>query len=178
MPLGTHIGHGQDGGFAQLTLDREIEVFSVWESIVNVVAGEIRQRLVNRKVECLVCRAARSRDGEGEALSLRRTVLSVAERFFEQDRLRAGPVQAEGSVSYFVKEIQILNRCVVQAIRSTDAALSRPAKYLAQRPFAKARRVSQSDARSKLVVFGRGQRLGNACIARIYQALGGSRKDR
>ena len=37
---------------------------------MNVVSREIRQRLVNREIERLICRAARNRDGEREALSL------------------------------------------------------------------------------------------------------------
>src|SRR5450432_1336134 len=179
MTLSAHVRQSQDGGLTQLTLDREIEVLSVRQAVMNVVSGEIRQRFVNRERERLVCRTARNRGGEREALSFAvgASILPISIWLREVDRTRTGPIQAEGSISYFVEEVQVLNRGVVQAVRRTDAAFSRPAKYLAQRSFAKARRVSQTNARSKLVVFGRGQRLGNACIARIYQALGGIRKD-
>src|SRR5450432_3232871 len=147
---------------------------------MDVVSREIRQRLVNREIQRLVGRAARNRGGEWEALS--RAVgepgLPISEWLGKINGIRTGPVQAEGSVAHFVEQVQVLNRGVVQAVGGADAALSRPAKDLAQHSFAKARRVSQTNARSELVVLGGGQGLGNSCIARIYQALGGIRKDR
>src|ERR1700721_2480497 len=168
MTLRAHVGHSQDGGFGQLTLDREIEVLSVGEPIMNVVSREIGHRLVNPEIQGLIFRAARDRNGEREALSLAggASVQAISEGLGEVNGTRTGPVQAEGSVSHFIEEIQVLNRGVVQAVRSADAAFSRPAKDLAQRSFAETRRVSQTKARPKLVVPGRRQRLGNAGVAR------------
>src|SRR5580658_7926267 len=169
MTLRTHVGHSQDGGFGQLTLDREIEVLSVREPIMNVVSREIGHRLVNPEIQRLICRAARNRNGEREALSLAvgASVQPISEGLGEVNGTRTGPVQAEGSVSHFIEKIQVLNRRVVQAVRSTNAAFSRPAKELTQDSIAKARRVSEAKTRSKVVVSGRGKRLRNAWIAGI-----------
>ena len=53
-----------------------------------------------------------------------------------------------------------------------------PPKTLPNNSVAKARRVGKTKARSEVVVSGRGQSLGNARIAGIYEALGRIRKDR
>src|SRR5271156_3171242 len=179
MTLGAHVRQSQDGGPAQLTLDREIEMLSVGQAVMNVVSGEIRQGLVNRETERLVGRTSRNRGGEWEALSFAvgASIQPISVWLGEVNGTWTGPVQAKGSVSHFIEQIQILNRGVVQPVGGADAAFSRSAKDLAQRSFAKTRRVSQTKARPKFVVPGRRQRLGNAGIARIYQALGGIRKD-
>src|SRR5205085_11709611 len=124
------------------------------------------KRLVNRERERLICRAARNRGSEREALpfAVDASVQPISEGFGEVNGTRTGPVQAEGSVAHFVEEVQVLNRRVVQAVRGTDAAFSRTAKDLAQHSITKARRVGQTKARSEVDVSGRGPRLGIYCF--------------
>src|SRR5580704_17265081 len=100
MTLGAHVGHSQDGGFGQLTLDREVEVLSVREPIMNVVSGEIGHRLVNPELQRLICRAARDRNREREALSraVGASVQPTSEGLGEVNGTRSGSVQADGSV--------------------------------------------------------------------------------
>src|SRR5581483_3348769 len=100
---------------------------------MNVVSREIRKRLVNRERKRLICRAARNRSSEWEALSLAvgASIQPISEGLGKVNGTRTCPVQAEGCVSHFVEEVQILNRRVVQAVRGTDAALSGSSKNLA-----------------------------------------------
>ena len=148
-------------------------MLGVRELIVNVVSREIGHRLVNRETERLVCRAPRSRDGEREALSLSvgASVQPISERLGEVNRTRTGPVQAKRSIGHFIEEIQVLNRCVVDAKGRADAGLAGSAKDLTQDSVAETRRIGNADARSEVVISGRGQGLGNAWIARIYETL-------
>src|SRR5579872_560173 len=180
MTCRTDVGQSQHGGSAQLALDREIEMLGVGDLVVNVVSWEISHWLVLREVECLIGGAARRRGGERKALSLAvgASVQPISEGLREVGGTRTGPVQAKGSVGYFVEEIQVLDRRVIQAKRRTDAGFARSAEYLAQNSVTKAWRVGKTDARSEVVVPGRSQRFGDAGITGVYKALGRIRKDR
>src|SRR6185437_8570863 len=145
--------------------------------VVNIVARKEVHRLVDREVQCLVRWITRNRRGEGETLPQRGAAGAVAERLLKQDRYRRCPIQAEGSVSHFVEEVQILDGGVVDAEGRADTGLARAAKDLAQDAVGESRRVGQADSRSKVVVPGRSERLGNARVSREYQALGRTRED-
>src|SRR5579871_4367085 len=121
-------------------------MLGIGELVVNVVSREIRERLVYREVERLVCWAAGNRHGEGEALpfSVDAAVQSIAERFREVNGAGTRPVQAEGSVSDFVEQIQVFNGRVVQAVGGADAALSGSAENFSQRSVAEAGRVCET----------------------------------
>ena len=146
-------------------------MLGVWQLVLDVVAGEEVERLVDREVEGLVGSGARSRCGEGEALIERQTGRADAERFVEHDRQRRSPVETERRVGYFVEEVQVFDRGVVEAVRCADAALTWSAEDLAQNSFGEVRRVSKSKPRSKVVVSRRGQRFGNAFVTGIYEAF-------
>src|SRR5215813_4201323 len=178
MTCRTDVGHRQHSGSAQLTLDRKIEVLCVRQLVVNVVSGEIRHWLVDRETQRLICRAPRNRVLEGEALpfAVGASIQTISERFRKVNGARTGPVQAKRSVGHFIEEIQILNRRVIQAKRCADAGFPRSTEDLAQHSIAEAGRVSEADARPKIVVPGGSKRLGNTRISRIYEALGRKRK--
>src|SRR5215469_4514392 len=179
MALRANVGQSQYGRFGQLTLDGEIEVLGVRQSVVNVISGKIGHRLVNIKTEGLICRAARSRNCEGEALALAicASVQPISERLRELNCTGTGPVQAKRSIGHLVKEIQIFHRRVVNAICRTDTGLARSAKDFAQNSVAKAWRVRESNTRPEIVVSGRSKRFGNAGIAGIHESRGRTRKD-
>ncbi len=109
VTFGSDVRQRKHGGFAELALNREIEVFGVRELVVNVVAGEKVHRLVNREVQCLVRRGARYRRGERESLSYRIPGSSNAERFVHQDRYRRGPIEAERCIGHLVKQVQVFD---------------------------------------------------------------------
>src|SRR5262249_10591129 len=77
-----------------------------------------------------------------------------------------------------VEQVQVLNRGVVEAKSCPDATLAGSAKNLAQRPFAEARRIGKTDARTEIIVLGWSKRLGNAGVTREYQSFGRKWKDR
>src|SRR5579862_9904291 len=147
---------------------------------MNVVSGKIRHRLVFCETQRLICGATRNRRSKREALSLavRASVQPISERLRKVNGTRTSPVQAKRSVSYLIEEIQILDRRVIQAVRSTDAGFPRSAKDLAQHSVAEIRGVGKTKSWSEIVVSGWGKRFGNARIAWKYKTRGRARKHR
>ena len=72
--------------------------------------------------------------GERETLSQGLPGGADPERFLKQDRNRRGPIQAERRVRDFVKQVQVLDRRVIEAVGHADAGFTRAAKDFAQNP--------------------------------------------
>ena len=132
-------------------------MLGVSKLIVNIVPGEIGHRLVNIETERLICRAAGNRDGEREALSfaVRTPILPISERLRKVNGTRTAPVQAKGSVGHLVKQVQVLDRSVIEAVSRANAGLARSTKNLPQGSITEVRRIGQTEARPEIVVSDR-----------------------
>src|SRR6185312_2499441 len=94
----------------------------------------------------------------------------------EQGRFRADPIQAEGSVANFIKQIQILNGGVIDAIRRPNAGLARSSGDFIQKSIMEIGRVCHSGARREIVISRRRKRAWNPGVSRHNPTLWCSRE--
>ena len=141
-------------------------MFGVWHSVVNVITRRVRYGQINRIIQGRVGGVTWNWECKWEARTLRASVNARLERQFQSDRDFRLPIQAKRGVTYFVEQVQVLNRGVIDAERGADAGLARTAKDLAQCPFAKTGRISKADARSEIVVVRWSERARNTGISR------------
>src|SRR5207302_5850895 len=120
--------------------------------------------------------AAGRGESKWETLPLRASVGTVSVGFVEHGRVGRLPIEAERCIADLIEKVQVLDRGVVNAVGNPNAALAMAAKHLAQYSLVKARRISDSHARSKVIVASRRQGAGNARISRNHPAWRSSRE--
>ena len=166
MALRSDVSQFQDGRLRNLTLEGKIVVFGVWHSVVNVITRRVRYGQINRIIQGRVGRVTWNWECKWEARTLRASVNARLERQFQSDRDFRLPIQAKRGVTYFVEQVQVLNRGVIDAEGSTNTGLSGTSEDLLQHAIAKSWRIGQADARCEVLVMCWGKRGRNAGIAR------------
>src|SRR5579862_9999371 len=140
----------------------------VGQAVVDAITRRVSDRLIFRIIERLIRRTAGNREGERETLPYGAPVLAIQPRLIHHDRNGARPIQAKRSVAHLVEQVQIFDGSVIDAVSGANTALSRSAKDLGQNTVGEARRISQPQTRSEIVVSRRRQGARDAWIAGHY----------